>query len=127
MLNILWPLLAGTCITLSLHFSGLLTLGEAVLPGVLALVAVYYFLARKTFKTVEGIFQSATKSLQTQPPRFDVAIRGLEAAYIPVVDDIVEAIAGSAVPGDVVLIMSNGGFGGIHGKLLNALGRSDPG
>lgn len=39
-------------------------------------------------------------------------------------DDIgalVAAVAGSARPGDQVLVMSNGGFGGVHGKLLDAL------
>ena len=37
------------------------------------------------------------------------------------VDAIVTAVAGEAHEGDHVLIMSNGGFGGIHGKLLAAL------
>ena len=36
---------------------------------------------------------------------------------------LVEAIAAEARAGDSVLVMSNGGFGGIHGKLLEALGR----
>ncbi|MEN4920300.1 UDP-N-acetylmuramate:L-alanyl-gamma-D-glutamyl-meso-diaminopimelate ligase [Achromobacter spanius] len=39
-------------------------------------------------------------------------------------DDIgalVDAVAKAARPGDQVLVMSNGGFGGIHGKLLDAL------
>ena len=36
-------------------------------------------------------------------------------------DLLVERIAGSARPGDQVLVMSNGGFGGIHEKLLAAL------
>ena len=31
-------------------------------------------------------------------------------------------IAGEAKAGDIVVVMSNGGFGGIHGKLLEALG-----
>ncbi len=35
---------------------------------------------------------------------------------------LVEAIAGEARPGDHVLVMSNGGFGGIHDKLLARLG-----
>jgi UDP-N-acetylmuramate: L-alanyl-gamma-D-glutamyl-meso-diaminopimelate ligase len=35
---------------------------------------------------------------------------------------LVEAIAAEARPGDQILIMSNGGFGGIHQKLLNRLG-----
>ncbi len=34
---------------------------------------------------------------------------------------LVEAIAQAARPGDHILIMSNGGFGGIHGKLLERL------
>ncbi|MEX1183621.1 MAG: UDP-N-acetylmuramate:L-alanyl-gamma-D-glutamyl-meso-diaminopimelate ligase [Gemmatimonadota bacterium] len=49
---------------------------------------------------------------------------GRTAAFMPKVDDIVGHVAGSAAPGDVVLIMSNGGFGGIHGKLLEALERN---
>ncbi len=36
-------------------------------------------------------------------------------------DRLVEAIATAARPGDRVLVMSNGGFGGIHQKLLDAL------
>ncbi len=39
------------------------------------------------------------------------------------IDSIVEAIAADARPGDHVLVMSNGGFGGIHGKLLERLSR----
>ncbi|MFZ6756719.1 UDP-N-acetylmuramate:L-alanyl-gamma-D-glutamyl-meso-diaminopimelate ligase [Undibacterium sp. Ji50W] len=35
--------------------------------------------------------------------------------------DLVDAIVGQARPGDHVLIMSNGGFGGVHQKLLDAL------
>ena len=34
---------------------------------------------------------------------------------------LVEAIALAARPGDHVLVMSNGGFGGIHDKLLKRL------
>ena len=34
---------------------------------------------------------------------------------------LTEAIARAAQPGDHVLIMSNGGFGGIHDKLLTRL------
>jgi len=37
------------------------------------------------------------------------------------VDHIVSYVAGYARPGDHVLVMSNGGFGGIHDKLLQAL------
>jgi len=37
------------------------------------------------------------------------------------IDAIVAAVRAAARPGDHVLVMSNGGFGGIHGKLLTAL------
>ena len=33
------------------------------------------------------------------------------------------AVAKAAMPGDHVLCMSNGGFGGVHDKLLDALVR----
>jgi UDP-N-acetylmuramate: L-alanyl-gamma-D-glutamyl-meso-diaminopimelate ligase len=46
---------------------------------------------------------------------------GMAAAYLPDVDDIVAHVADTARPGDVVMIMSNGGFGGIHEKLLAGL------
>ncbi|HXH02336.1 MAG TPA: UDP-N-acetylmuramate:L-alanyl-gamma-D-glutamyl-meso-diaminopimelate ligase [Candidatus Competibacteraceae bacterium] len=36
--------------------------------------------------------------------------------------DVVAAVVSEARPGDAVLVMSNGGFGGIHQKLLEALG-----
>ena len=37
------------------------------------------------------------------------------------VDALVESLAAAARPGDQILVMSNGGFGGLHGKLLSAL------
>jgi UDP-N-acetylmuramate: L-alanyl-gamma-D-glutamyl-meso-diaminopimelate ligase len=46
---------------------------------------------------------------------------GAEAAFIPTVDEIVRALVVDARPGDRVAILSNGGFGGIHDKLLRAL------
>ncbi|HKY04184.1 MAG TPA: UDP-N-acetylmuramate:L-alanyl-gamma-D-glutamyl-meso-diaminopimelate ligase, partial [Blastocatellia bacterium] len=46
---------------------------------------------------------------------------GREADHIPAPDQIVEHLAGRLVPGDVVVIMSNGSFGGIHEKLLRSL------
>jgi len=52
---------------------------------------------------------------------------GVEADHIPDVADIVRAVVSEARPGDVVLVMSNGGFGGIHEKLLEALAVGGPG
>jgi UDP-N-acetylmuramate: L-alanyl-gamma-D-glutamyl-meso-diaminopimelate ligase len=46
---------------------------------------------------------------------------GKQAWYIPDPDEIVRHLAPRLTHGEVVLVMSNGGFGGIHGKLLDAL------
>jgi len=46
---------------------------------------------------------------------------GDKAATCSNLDELVEILATTAQPGDHVLIMSNGGFGGIHEKLLNRL------
>ena len=37
------------------------------------------------------------------------------------IDQLVKAVVATAQPGDHVLVMSNGGFGGVHQKLLDAL------
>jgi UDP-N-acetylmuramate: L-alanyl-gamma-D-glutamyl-meso-diaminopimelate ligase len=42
------------------------------------------------------------------------------------VDALARELARAARPGDQVLIMSNGGFGGLHGKLLAELKRTTP-
>jgi UDP-N-acetylmuramate: L-alanyl-gamma-D-glutamyl-meso-diaminopimelate ligase len=39
-------------------------------------------------------------------------------------DGLIAAVAGAIKPGDHVVVMSNGGFGGIHEKLLALLARS---
>ncbi|MBI2375191.1 MAG: UDP-N-acetylmuramate dehydrogenase [Deltaproteobacteria bacterium] len=51
----------------------------------------------------------------------DVRARGIEADSIASVDDIVVALAKDARSGDTLLFMSNGGFGGIYGKMEGAL------
>jgi UDP-N-acetylmuramate: L-alanyl-gamma-D-glutamyl-meso-diaminopimelate ligase len=48
---------------------------------------------------------------------------GLDARFIASVDAIVDALTGELREGDRVVVLSNGGFGGIHGKLLQALSR----
>jgi UDP-N-acetylmuramate: L-alanyl-gamma-D-glutamyl-meso-diaminopimelate ligase len=46
---------------------------------------------------------------------------GTRARFEDSVEGLVAGIAAEAQPGDQVLVMSNGGFGGLHGKLLAAL------
>jgi UDP-N-acetylmuramate: L-alanyl-gamma-D-glutamyl-meso-diaminopimelate ligase len=48
---------------------------------------------------------------------------GKSAAYLPDVDAIIAHVAQGAQGGEVVCVFSNGGFGGIHGKLLERLSR----
>ncbi len=54
----------------------------------------------------------------------DLKAAGKHAAYLTDVDAIVTHVAKSAQGGEVVVVFSNGGFGGIHGKLLDRLGRA---
>ena len=53
----------------------------------------------------------------------DLKLLGKPADYLPDVDAIVAHVAKNAQGGDVVCVFSNGGFGGIHGKLLERIGR----
>jgi UDP-N-acetylmuramate: L-alanyl-gamma-D-glutamyl-meso-diaminopimelate ligase len=51
----------------------------------------------------------------------DLRASGQDARFIPKVDEIVSTVAREASPGDLVVVMSNGGFDDIHQKLLTAL------
>jgi UDP-N-acetylmuramate: L-alanyl-gamma-D-glutamyl-meso-diaminopimelate ligase len=46
---------------------------------------------------------------------------GERATVIDTVDRLAQQVAEAARPGDHIVCMSNGGFGGIHAKLLNLL------
>ena len=48
---------------------------------------------------------------------------GKKSAYLPDADAIVAHLAGNVQGGEIVCVFSNGGFGGIHAKLLDRLGR----
>ena len=50
---------------------------------------------------------------------------GARAVVAPSVDDLVARVVAAARPGDHVLCMSNGSFGGVHQKLLDALAAAD--
>jgi UDP-N-acetylmuramate: L-alanyl-gamma-D-glutamyl-meso-diaminopimelate ligase len=56
----------------------------------------------------------------------DVRALGRPAAVVPEVEAIVARLSSSCRPGDLILIMSNGGFGGIQGKLAAALAGRSP-
>jgi UDP-N-acetylmuramate: L-alanyl-gamma-D-glutamyl-meso-diaminopimelate ligase len=46
---------------------------------------------------------------------------GIPAFYEPQVDDILHRVKPLAKPGDIIVIFSNGGFEGIHHRLLTEL------
>ncbi len=52
--------------------------------------------------------------------------RGGEARFVASVDSIVALLRDELQAGDRVVVLSNGGFGGIHGKLLDALAGPGP-
>ncbi|HEU5360743.1 MAG TPA: Mur ligase family protein [Candidatus Deferrimicrobiaceae bacterium] len=74
---------------------------------------------------VAGVFGAERFSPDDRldPGQMVAALRaaGREAHYIEEVDRIVDRLCAGARAGDLVLIMSNGGFGGIQGKLARAL------
>jgi UDP-N-acetylmuramate: L-alanyl-gamma-D-glutamyl-meso-diaminopimelate ligase len=73
---------------------------------------------------IAGVFRSTlpdAERLSTEQLVADLQRRGQRARDVGAVDDIVRTINAEARDGDVVVLMSNGGFGGIHHKLLQAL------
>jgi UDP-N-acetylmuramate: L-alanyl-gamma-D-glutamyl-meso-diaminopimelate ligase len=67
-------------------------------------------------KVAEGLRLSETELVD------GIRREGGDAAFVPTVDEIVRTLVAEVRPGDRVAILSNGGFGGIHDKLLRALG-----
>jgi len=50
-----------------------------------------------------------------------LAPMGAQAIVCDTIDKLVAQVVAAARPGDHILCMSNGGFGGVHGKLLDSL------
>jgi len=74
---------------------------------------------------IAAVFRSTLPDAERLSPEqlvADLQTRGRRARHIPEVDEIVRTIAAEHASGDLVVLMSNGGFGGIHQKLLDALG-----
>jgi UDP-N-acetylmuramate: L-alanyl-gamma-D-glutamyl-meso-diaminopimelate ligase len=74
---------------------------------------------------VAGVFRSSlpeSERLSAEQLVDDLRARGQEARHIPDVDEIIRTVVAEQRGGDVVVLMSNGGFGGIHRRLLQALG-----
>jgi UDP-N-acetylmuramate: L-alanyl-gamma-D-glutamyl-meso-diaminopimelate ligase len=79
---------------------------------------------------VAAVFRSSlpeSERLDARQLVDDLQARGQRARHLPDNDEIIRTIVSEQGEGDVVVLMSNGGFGGIHRKLLQALGQSSPG
>jgi UDP-N-acetylmuramate: L-alanyl-gamma-D-glutamyl-meso-diaminopimelate ligase len=73
---------------------------------------------------IAPIFRSKlpeTERLSVQQLVRDLNSAGQSAREADSIDDIVDGIVREHRPGDLVVLMSNGGFGGIHQKVLRAL------
>jgi UDP-N-acetylmuramate: L-alanyl-gamma-D-glutamyl-meso-diaminopimelate ligase len=73
---------------------------------------------------IAGVFRSTlpeAERLSADQLVADLTAAGGSARHIADVDAIVAIVAAEAHDGDVVVLMSNGGFGGIHHKLVRAL------
>jgi UDP-N-acetylmuramate: L-alanyl-gamma-D-glutamyl-meso-diaminopimelate ligase len=66
---------------------------------------------------------AAEERLNPEKLMQDLKASGKDTMYLPDADSIVAHVAQHAQDGDIVCIFSNGGFGGIHGKLLERLGK----
>ncbi|HEX9392888.1 MAG TPA: UDP-N-acetylmuramate:L-alanyl-gamma-D-glutamyl-meso-diaminopimelate ligase [Usitatibacteraceae bacterium] len=83
---------------------------NSALPGSLSNADVVFVYAHKLGWDAAKTFEPRDTNAGTKTGVFDD------------LDAMVKTIADMARPGDHVLVMSNGGFGGVHGKLLQALG-----
>jgi UDP-N-acetylmuramate: L-alanyl-gamma-D-glutamyl-meso-diaminopimelate ligase len=77
---------------------------------------------------IGGVFQKSTDAVGADelfsPEQLsrELNVRGVEARAFPEIDTILVALCRNARPGDVILLMSNGSFGGLRDKLAAALG-----
>lgn len=93
--------------------------------------AVFQTALPAAFSDADGVFIAQIARLEQlaaedrlDPERVvaDIAATGKPAFYEPTANDIVERLKPLAVAGDIVVVFSNGGFDGIHDKLLKQLG-----
>jgi len=73
---------------------------------------------------VAAVFRSSlpeSERLSAEQLVEDLRSRRQRARHIAAVDDIIATVVNEHRRGDIVVLMSNGGFGGIHRKLLKAL------
>ncbi len=62
-------------------------------------------------------------TVEVVAPRTDPALETWWAQTAPDIDTLVSQVVQAAQPGDHIVCMSNGGFGGVHERLLQALSK----
>ena len=77
---------------------------------------------------IAGVYNTSKASelgkvLDTEELVRDIQLQNKPAMSVPDADAIIEHLIPELTSGDVVAIMSNGAFGGIHEKLLSAMKR----
>ena len=70
---------------------------------------------------IYSAFDEEPERLSAEQLARDATARGVPAVALPDVDAIVDDLAKTSRPGDVVVTLSNGSFGGIWDKLLARL------
>jgi UDP-N-acetylmuramate: L-alanyl-gamma-D-glutamyl-meso-diaminopimelate ligase len=84
----------------------------------------------EALKFADGVILARVARLDQLPPgdRLDpervvqmIRAGGIPAFYEPHVDDILQRVKPLAKPGDIIVVFSNGGFEGIHQRLLTEL------
>ncbi len=84
----------------------------------------------EALKNADGVILARVANLEKLPPedRLDaervvksIQDSGIPAFYEPGVEDILHRVKPLAKPGDVIVVFSNGGFEGIHQRLLTEL------
>jgi UDP-N-acetylmuramate: L-alanyl-gamma-D-glutamyl-meso-diaminopimelate ligase len=92
--------------------------------------AVFQSALPEALKLADGVILARVARLEQLPPddRLDpervvqtIQASGIPAFYEPHVDDILHRVKPLAKPGDVIVVFSNGGFEGIHQRLLTEL------
>lgn len=92
--------------------------------------AVFQHDLPKAFEQADGVLIAQVARLDQLAPEdrlnpeqvvADIAAQGKPAFYEPTADDIIDKLKPLAQSGDIVVVFSNGGFDGIHQKLLDRL------
>ena len=79
MYNLVISLAVGLAVTLAIRFGTNVGWAGSILPGFVAALALYFVLARRTWKQLEALFAETQRELQAQ--RVDRAVQVLERGF----------------------------------------------